>query len=87
MRTRTRTLPVQQYNARVSEFNAKMKELLVRQGAGPRPAERCLHEGIWWWEHQKLKGNPPLEVGVHFMDKPGQKRLYRSICLALYEAE
>ncbi len=44
----------------VSSFNINMRELLVHQGASPQSAERGLHEGIWWWEHQKLKGPHPF---------------------------
>ncbi len=65
---------------RVSSFNTKMRELLVHQSASPQSVERGLHDGILWWEHQKLKGNnPPLLV-------PSQARPEEALLKYLYGA-
>ncbi len=36
---------------------------------------------------QEAEDEPPCEDGVHLMDNPGQRRLFRSIRLTQYEAE
>ncbi len=81
-------LPVEQYNAQLSAFKTKMRELLICQGCktsdrGERSAQGHLVVGA----SEAAEGEPPLADGVHLMDNPGQKRLYRSIRLVLYEAE
>ena len=86
-RTNTRHLSADIFNDRVQEYNATMKDLLVVEGAGRKTQGHYTRPDVWWWEHQKLINNPPLKDGVHLTDFPGQKRLYRSIRLALIEAE
>ncbi len=78
----------QVFNARATEFNSFMKDTLVQHEATRHVAGRYKRPGIWWWVHQKLTDSPPLCAdGIHLSDLPGNKHLYRSIRLALFEAE
>ena len=85
-RSRTRNLPVSIYNRKVDMFNQYMGNMLVKERASRSPVNRYKNQGLWWWKHQKLMKHPPLMDGVHLVDFPGQKRLYRSIRLAVLEA-
>ena len=88
-RYKTRNIPTCTYNAKVKDYNNFLREKLMDPACPRKSEDRFLHRHIWFWDHLRLKVcHLPLlkEDGVHLTDNPGNKRLYRSIRLALMQA-
>ena len=80
------------YSERINSFNSMMRQSLLvnpdRPVKGPVGQERYTIPRVWWWEHQRLRSDPPASVsgdGVH-LSQAGTDRLYKSIRNAVWDA-
>ena len=80
------------YSIRVASFIEQLKVLLLKDPVRPLSQEPCatrfISPQIWYWEHQRLRADPPATVaqdGVHLSSR-GTERLLHSIRAACWSS-